>query len=103
MRQPLCRRPPAPHRRLAERSKEARRWRRTSNSNAATLWFLLGGQLSHATLPRSGDEGLAEIIKPMHPDIIAKIALSGKDLNAYSLETVKMFYDDARAAGYKLV
>src|SRR5580692_10359344 len=37
------------------------------------------------------------------PDIIAKIALSGKDLNQYSLETVKMFYDDARAAGYKLV
>lgn len=29
------------------------------------MWFLLGGQLSHATLPRSGDEGLAEIIKPM--------------------------------------
>jgi transaldolase len=37
------------------------------------------------------------------PDIIAKLALSGKDLNQYSLETVKMFYDDARAAGYKLV
>jgi transaldolase len=37
------------------------------------------------------------------PDIIAKLALSGKNLNQYSLETVKMFYDDARAAGYKLV
>jgi transaldolase len=37
------------------------------------------------------------------PDIIAKLALSGKDLNQYSLETVKMFYDDARAARYKLV
>ena len=37
------------------------------------------------------------------PDIIAKLALSGKDLDQYSLETVKMFYDDARAAGYKLV
>jgi transaldolase len=37
------------------------------------------------------------------PDIIAKTPLFGKDLNQYSLETVKMFYDDARAAGFKLV
>jgi len=37
------------------------------------------------------------------PDIIAKIPLFGKDLQTYSLETVKMFHDDARAAGFKLV
>ena len=37
------------------------------------------------------------------PDIIAKIQLLGKDLGQYSLETVKMFYDDAHAARYKLV
>jgi transaldolase len=37
------------------------------------------------------------------PDIIAKVPLLGKDLGQYSLETVKMFYDDARAAGFKLV
>ncbi len=37
------------------------------------------------------------------PDIVAKIALFGKDLRQYSLETVKMFYEDARAAGFKLV
>jgi len=37
------------------------------------------------------------------PDIIAKIRLFGKDLRQYSLETVKMFYDDAHAAGFKLV
>ena len=37
------------------------------------------------------------------PDIIAKIPLLGKTLDQYSLETVKMFHDDARAAGYKLV
>jgi transaldolase len=37
------------------------------------------------------------------PDIIAKIPLFGKDLRQYSLETVKMFYEDARAAGFKLV
>jgi transaldolase len=37
------------------------------------------------------------------PDIIAKTPLLGKDLRQYSLETVKMFYDDAHAAGFKLV
>jgi transaldolase len=37
------------------------------------------------------------------PDLIAKIALFGKDLREFSLETVKMFYDDACAAGYSLV
>jgi transaldolase len=37
------------------------------------------------------------------PDIIAKMPLFGKSLAQYSLETVKMFHDDARAAGFKLV
>ncbi len=37
------------------------------------------------------------------PDLIAKVPLFGKDLRQYSLETVKMFYEDARAAGFKLV
>jgi transaldolase len=35
-------------------------------------------------------------------DILKKLDLIDKDLNAYSLETVKMFYDDAKAAGFKL-
>jgi transaldolase len=37
------------------------------------------------------------------PDIITKLALLGKDLRQYSLETVKMFHDDARSAGFRLV
>jgi transaldolase len=37
------------------------------------------------------------------PDIVAKVSLLGKDLHQYSLETVKMFHDDARAAGFKLI
>lgn len=37
------------------------------------------------------------------PDLIAKVPLFGKDLRQYSLETVKMFHEDARAAGYSLV
>jgi transaldolase len=35
-------------------------------------------------------------------ELLKKLDLVGKDLNAYSLETVKMFFDDARAAGFKL-
>lgn len=36
------------------------------------------------------------------PDVLGKLKLVGKDLTDYSLETVKMFYSDAAAAGYKL-
>jgi transaldolase len=35
-------------------------------------------------------------------DILAKLPLAGKDLNEYSLDTVKMFYRDAVAAGFKI-
>jgi transaldolase len=35
-------------------------------------------------------------------DIIKKLSLVGKDMNEYSLETVKAFYEDGKAAGYKL-
>jgi transaldolase len=36
------------------------------------------------------------------PDVLKKLSLVGYDLDAYSLDTVKMFYDDAVAAGFKL-
>lgn len=35
-------------------------------------------------------------------DILKKLSLIGKDQDAYSLETVKMFYNDAQAAGFKI-
>ncbi len=35
-------------------------------------------------------------------DILKKLSLVGKDLDAYSLDTVKMFYNDASAAGYSI-
>jgi len=41
------------------------------------------------------------IITATH-DILKKLALVGKSLDDYSLETVKMFYDDATAAGFSL-
>jgi transaldolase len=36
------------------------------------------------------------------PDLLKKLALFGRDLDEYSLETVRMFYNDAAAAGYLL-
>ena len=36
------------------------------------------------------------------PDILAKLPLLGRDLEEYSLDTVRMFYQDASAAGYTL-
>ena len=35
-------------------------------------------------------------------DILKKLQLVGKDLAAYSLDTVKMFFEDARASGFEL-
>ncbi len=35
-------------------------------------------------------------------DILKKLPLVGKDLHEYSLDTVRMFYNDARQAGYRL-
>ena len=34
--------------------------------------------------------------------ILAKLPLLGKDLAEYSLDTVKMFWNDAKTAGYKI-
>ena len=35
-------------------------------------------------------------------DILKKLSLVGNDLDDYSLDTVKMFYNDAAAAGFTL-
>lgn len=36
------------------------------------------------------------------PDLLKKLSILGSDLADYSLETVRMFHDDAQAAGFKL-
>jgi transaldolase len=36
------------------------------------------------------------------PDVLQKLSLVGKDLDDYSLDTVKMFYTDAAKSGYKV-
>jgi transaldolase len=50
---------------------------------------------------RQADDIGVDIVTVTH-DMLAKLSLFGKDLDDYSLETVKMFDNDARAAGYKL-
>lgn len=47
------------------------------------------------------DEIGCHVITVTH-DILKKLALVGKDLGEYSLDTVKMFYSDAQKAGYRL-
>ena len=47
------------------------------------------------------DEIGCHVITVTH-DILKKLTLVGKDLEEYSLDTVKMFYSDAQKAGYKL-
>jgi transaldolase len=47
------------------------------------------------------DEVGCHVITVTH-DILNKLMLVGKDLDEYSLDTVKMFFTDAEKAGYKL-
>jgi transaldolase len=47
------------------------------------------------------DEIGCHIITVLH-DTLKKLSLVGKDLDEYSLDTVKMFFSDAQKAGYKL-
>jgi transaldolase len=42
-----------------------------------------------------------QVITVTH-DILKRLSLVGKDLDDYSLDTVKMFYEDARKAGFNL-
>ena len=51
-------------------------------------------------LVQAGSIG-CHIITMTH-DLIAKLHLLGKDLDAFSLETVQMFHRDATAAGYEI-
>ena len=49
---------------------------------------------------QANDAGCHIITAP--PEILQKLSLVGKDLTAYSLETVSMFYRDAVAAAYRI-
>jgi transaldolase len=65
--------------------------------NAEILWASTREAYNYIQAEKSG----ADIIT-MTPDLIKKMKNFGKDLNQYSLETVKMFYDDAVTSGFKI-
>jgi len=50
---------------------------------------------------RQADDLGVDIITVTH-DMLTKLALFGRSLEDYSLDTVRMFHDDAQAAGYTL-
>ena len=47
-------------------------------------------------------EDLGCHIITLTPDMISKLHLLEKDLEKFSVETVKMFYEDAKSAGYRI-
>lgn len=67
-------------------------------ANAKILWASSREVLNIYQVKESG----ADIIT-CTPDLIEKYEkLKGKDLTEFSLDTVKMFYNDAKASGFKL-
>ena len=77
--------------------KAARAIIEASGANAELMWASPRELLNIVQAEQSG----AHIIT-VPPELLKKMALFGKDLADYSLETVKMFQDDASAAGYEL-
>lgn len=68
-----------------------------SNPNAELLWAS-----SRELLNIFQAEACGCHIITLTPDILKKLSMVGKDLTDLSLDTVKMFDTDARAAGYKI-
>ena len=68
-----------------------------SNPNAELLWASSREVLNVFQAASSG----CHIITVTN-DILKKLPMAGKNLTELSLDTVKMFYEDARAAGYKI-
>ena len=74
----------------------------------------LGAFMRHGHLPNLGTGGPNLFAAVNHvgwrqnpvmtatDEQISKLPLNGKSLNEFSLETVKMFYNDAQKAGFKL-
>ncbi len=77
--------------------KEARAVLDASKTKAELLWASPRELLNILQAEEAG----AHIIT-VPPDMLKKLALFGKDLAEYSLDTVKMFHNDAKAAGYTL-
>ncbi len=68
-----------------------------SNKNAELLWASTRELLNLVQAESSGCH-----IITITNDILKKVPMLGKDLKELSLDTVKMFYNDAHGAGYKI-
>jgi transaldolase len=69
----------------------------SSNENQELIWASPRELLNIFHADKIG----CHIITVTH-DLLKKLSLVGKDLDEFSLDTVKMFYEDARKAGYRL-
>ncbi len=70
----------------------------STNENAYLLWASSRELLNIFEAEECGCD-----IITVTSDILKKLHLIGKDLSELSLDTVKMFYDDAMKAGYKIL
>jgi transaldolase len=68
-----------------------------NSSNIKTLWASTRSAYNVYEAERSSCD-----IITVTPDILPKLQLKDKNLDEFSLETVKMFYNDAKNVGYKL-
>jgi len=68
-----------------------------ANSKAELVWAS-----SRETLNIFQADAIGCQVITVTNDILNKLSLIGYDLTEYSLDTVKMFYDDARRAGFSL-
>ncbi len=69
----------------------------THNRNAELLW----ASTREALNIKQAIACNCDIIT-VTPDILKKVSMFGKNLKELSLETVQMFYNDAKSAGYKI-
>jgi transaldolase len=67
------------------------------NTSIKTLWASTRTVYNVYEAEQSGCD-----IITVTPDILPKLKLKNKNLDEFSLETVKMFYNDAKNAGYAL-
>jgi transaldolase len=68
-----------------------------ANSNAQLIWASSRELLNILQADSVGCHAIT-----LTGDILSKLSLLGRDLAEFSLDTVKMFYDDARRAGFSL-
>ncbi|GAA3199044.1 transaldolase [Dactylosporangium siamense] len=69
----------------------------SAQANVSLLW---ASPREILNVQQADDLGV-DIITVTH-DMLAKLGLFGRDLDDYSLDTVRMFHNDAQAAGYVL-